>query len=136
MELHPQNIAPLLARLLLGVLFFSQGYDKVFRIGIPQVIETVAPAYRKLRMPGGIIRLSAYFTSWVELIGGLLLIAGLFKYGALYLLGADLLLVSLAFSLLNPVWDLHHVFYRFALLVFLLVYPAALDTVQLSALFR
>jgi len=135
-DVQPAVLAPLLVRLLLGMLFLAQGYDKVFNIGIGQVVATITPAYRKIRFPQFMVRLSAYFTSFAELAGGLLLIAGLFKSFTLALLGADLLVVSLGFCLLNPVWDLNHVFYRFAMLVFLMVYPAELDTITLDLLWK
>jgi putative oxidoreductase len=135
MAILPEHIAPLLVRLMLGLLFFAQGYDKVFHIGVSRVIETIRPSYRKLRLPSPLITLSAYFTSYVELAGGLLLITGLFKYFSLYLLGLDLIVVAFGFCILNPVWHMSQVFYRLALLVFLLVYPNELDTLTLSRLF-
>ena len=136
MELQPENIAPFLARLMLGMLFLAQGYDKVFNIGVARVVETITPAFTKMRLPPVLIRLSALFTSYAELAGGLLLIVGLLKYASLYVLGIDLLLVSMGFSLLNPVWDMNHVINRFVLLLFLLIYPAELDTIMLSGLFK
>ena len=66
----------------------------------------------------------SYFTSYVELIGGALLIIGLFEYSALYLLGVNLLLVNIAFGIANPMWDMKFVSPRIALLLFLLITPA------------
>ncbi len=136
MIIQPEHIAPFIVRLMLGLIFLFQGYDKVFKIGTSQVVDTIAPAYRKLRLPHGLVVITAWFTSWAELAGGVLLIIGLFKYCTLYILGLDLLLVSLGMALLNPVWNMQHVFYRFVMLVFLLVYPADLDTITLDAVFR
>ena len=136
MIIPAENIAPLLVRLMLGLLFLFQGYDKIFNIGISRVIATITPAYRKLRLPSYFILASADFTSYAELVGGVLLIIGLLKYFSLFMLGLDLLLVSFAFSILNPVWDMQHVFYRLALLVFLLLYPAELDTIMLGSLIK
>src|SRR5689334_8573111 len=98
--IQPETIASLLARLLLGILFLFQGYDKVFVVKMRTVIETIEPSYRKIKLPGFMISLVAYFTSYVELLGGLFLIVGIFKYTSLYLLGADLIIVSIGMSLL------------------------------------
>lgn len=131
----PENIAPFFARALLGILFLMQGYDKIFNIKIANVIETIKPAYGKLKLPGFVITLGAYFTSYVEFVCGLFLITGLLKYFSLYLLGIDLLIVSLGMSVMNPVWNMQHVFPRFALLLFLLIYPAEFDVINVQNLF-
>ena len=134
--LPPQIIAPLLARVILGVLFLFQGIDKIFLVGVKEEITTIEPAYLKIKMPDFFIRLVAYFTSYAELIGGFLLIIGLFKCSALYLLGIDLFIVSVGMSLLNPVWKMDLVFPRLALLIFLLIYPASLDVITLQHLIQ
>jgi len=130
--LTPETIAPLLTRVLLGILFFIQGYDKIFNIKIVNVIETIRPAYHKMKLPGFIIVLSAWFTSYIEFTCGLLLIVGLLKYFSLYLLGIDLIIVSFGMSMINSVWNMELVFPRFLLLLFLLIYPAEYDVITLQ----
>jgi hypothetical protein len=61
-----------------------------------------------------------------------MLIFGLLKYYALYALGADLLVVALGMSLLNPMWDMQYVFPRLLLILFLLVFPSSLDILALD----
>jgi uncharacterized membrane protein YphA (DoxX/SURF4 family) len=130
--LTPETIAPLLTRILLGILFFIQGYDKIFNIKIVNVIETIRPAYHKMKLPGFIIVLSSWFTSYIEFTCGLLLIVGLLKYFSLYLLGIDLIIVSFGMSVINSVWNMELVFPRFLLLLFLLIYPAEYDVITLQ----
>jgi uncharacterized membrane protein YphA (DoxX/SURF4 family) len=132
--LAPESIAPFLTRVLLGILFFIQGYDKIFNVKISSVIETIRPAYRKMKLPVFMIALSAYFTSYVEFTCGLLLIVGLLKYFSLYLLGIDLIIVSFGMSIINSVWNMELVFPRFLLLLFLLIYPAEYDVITLQHL--
>jgi putative oxidoreductase len=132
--LAPESVAPLLTRVLLGILFFMQGYDKIFKIGIANVIETIRPAYRKMKLPDFMIAFSAYFTSFVEFACGLFLIVGLLKYVSLYLLGLDLIIVSFGMSAINSVWNMELVFPRFLLLLFLLIYPAEYDVIMLQNL--
>src|SRR4051812_21992818 len=93
--INPESVAILFARVLLGLLFMIQGYDKVFSMGIKTVVQAIQPSYEKIRLPLFLIRFAAVFTSFSELIGGLLLIAGLFKFPVLILLGIDLLIVSI-----------------------------------------
>jgi len=129
---QPEIIASFLVRELLGILFLFQAIDKIFAVGIKSEIEAIEPAYQKIKLPHFLIQLVAYFTSYAELIGGTLLILGVFKYAALYLLGIDLLVVAFGMSLINPVWKMDLFLPRFALLIFLLIYPANHDLITLQ----
>ena len=66
---------------------------------------------------------SAFYTSVVEFFGGILLIFGLFKPIVLALLGIDLIMVAMAFSIIEPMWDMKHVFPRLVLLSALMIIP-------------
>ncbi len=68
------DIAPLVLRVALGVVFAWHGYDKVFVKGIPAITGFMGSL--GLPMP----ELMAYILSYGELIGGLLLIVGAFTY--------------------------------------------------------
>lgn len=125
-------IAALTARLILGILFFFQGYDAVFKIGIGRVAETYLDSYAARKVPRFVTILGAWFTSLAELTGGLLLILGLCKYAALSLLGIDLVVASLAFSIAQPMWDTRHVLPRLLLLLLLLLLPASADIYSLD----
>lgn len=114
-----ETILPLFLRLILGILFFFQGYDKVVRIGMKGVASTFKEELGEIRLPKALLVSSAWFTSYVELIGGLLLILGLFKIPVLCILGLDVILVTAAFSLISPMWDMKYVFPRIFLLIFL-----------------
>ncbi len=116
-------VAELLVRVFAGVLFFYQGYDKLFRIKMPGVISAFAEDADRYHVPRPILSLVAYYTSFAELLGGAMLILGFLTSYALYALGLDLVLVSLAFSYMTPMWDLKHVFPRLVLLVILLLFP-------------
>ena len=63
-------LAPLLARVTLGVLFISTGWGKVHDLA------KVAAFFAELHIPAP--ALQATFVSYVELIGGALLLLGLF----------------------------------------------------------
>lgn len=121
-------------RVILGILFFFQGYDKVFKVKMPGVIEFFKEESRHRPIPHFLLAVSAYFTSYVEFICGGLLILGLFKYAALYLLGLDLIIVCGAFSMLKPMWDMQLLFPRLILLGIVLFLPSAWDVLTLDYL--
>lgn len=131
---HNEIIAVFLVRVFLGLLFFFQGYDAVFKVKISGVIETFEYPLKNTAIPRFLIVLAAYFTSYTELIGGLFLIFGFIKYYSLYLLGINMLIANLAFGLINPMWDTKHVFVRLSLLTFLLCVPSEWDALSVDYL--
>ena len=124
--------AVLIARVFLGLLFFLQGYDKVFRMKVSKVIESIHTPLEAKGIPNFFSKMGAYYTSYIELICGASLIIGFAKYYCLYLLGFDLLFVALAFSLVEPVWDMRHIFPRLVLLIFLLIAPSQWDVISVD----
>lgn len=132
---EPIMLAKLLVRLMAGLLFFFQGYDKVFRLGLQEVIRTVTPSYRERKLPEPMIRLSVYFTSYVELIGGSLLILGLFQSTVIPLLGIDLIIAAAGMSMVNPMWDTRHVMTRFVLIIALVLMGPRHDAFSFDQLF-
>jgi uncharacterized membrane protein YphA (DoxX/SURF4 family) len=124
----------LLVRIFLGTTFFLQGYDKVFRIGVKQVIETIHTPLADKGIPNIFSILGAYFTSYTELTCGTLLIIGFLKYYCLYLLGIDVLFAAFAFGIVEPMWDMKHIFPRFVLLIFLFLVPSQWDIVSVDHL--
>jgi len=130
--LDPLEFASVLTRLMVGSIFFIQGYDKVFKIGNKEVFTTIQPAFKKIGMPNQFTNAFTFITSWIEMLGGLLLIIGLFKYLMIYLLGIDLLIVLIGMSLIDPVMDLKLIFPRFILLLILLLLPREADVLCLD----
>lgn len=92
--------------------------------------------FEKTFLPKWLIWVTAYYTSYIELVGGILLITGLFKKWALYLLAIDLLVVSFGHGLLEPIWDLQHVIPRAVLLIALFLLPQEWDKWSLDNLVR
>lgn len=129
---HHEIAAVFIARVFLGLLFFIQGYDAVFKIKIKGVVDAIAEPLSTTGVPRFMIVFGAWFTSLVELIGGFFLIIGFVKYYALYLLGIDLILASVAFGISRPVWDMKFVFPRLVLLLFLLIVPSQWDVFSID----
>jgi uncharacterized membrane protein YphA (DoxX/SURF4 family) len=123
----PRAAALLFTRALLGIIFLMQGYGKVFTYTVPKVYSMFFNDFEKTLLPKWLIWGTAYYTSYVELICGFLLIIGLFRKYALYLLGVDLLVVSFGHGLIEPIWDLQHVMPRAILLIILLLAPGEWD---------
>jgi len=122
-----RNIGLLTIRLLLGFLFFFQGYGKVFKFGVDNVYNNFfKKAYEEL-LPDFINFGAAYYTSYIELIAGFLLIIGLKRDWALYALGSVLVIVTFGHGLAEPIWDASHVLVRAVFLIPLLLLPKDWD---------
>jgi uncharacterized membrane protein YphA (DoxX/SURF4 family) len=126
----------LFIRVLLGIIFFFQGYGKIFTMGLAQVYDRFFKEFETTILPKWLIVSTAYYTSFAELIGGLLLIAGLFRKQAMYLLALDLLIVSFGHGFMEPIWDLSHVIPRAVLLAALFFLPESWDSWNLDALMK
>ena len=130
-----KSIAVLTLRLILGFIFLMQGFGKVFTWGVENVYEMdfFYGTYKDL-LPEFVIRATAYYTSYVELIAGLLVVLGLKRDYALYALASVLIIVTFGHGLAKPIWDLTHVMYRTILLVTLLLLPSAWDNYSVDGL--
>ncbi|MFN7013549.1 MAG: DoxX family protein [Bacteroidia bacterium] len=135
-ELEGTHAAYLIARLFLGILFFVQGYDKIFRVKVQTVYATMLPSFNRLKMNPSLVKTMAYVTSYIEFIGGIMLIIGFFTKAALLLLGVDLLIVAIGLGMLTPMWDMQHAFPRLILLLILLILPDFWNVFSLDELFK
>nr|WP_294858545.1 DoxX family membrane protein [uncultured Fluviicola sp.] len=118
---YHQLAAITLARIFLGFLFLFQGYDAVFNIGIKKVTDTYHENFRLKGIPKAITSLSAWYTTYTELICGFLLVLGLFEFVSLYLLGINLIIAAIGFGMNTPLWDTRNVYPRLLLILFLLM---------------
>lgn len=123
MTSYNAQIAETLIRSFAGILFMFQGYDKLFRIKIPGVIDVFRADVQRKHIPRPLLNSMAYYTSFVEFYGGFFLLLGFLTNYVLYALGLDLILVGIAFSYMEPMWDMKHVFPRFILVITLLLLP-------------
>lgn len=124
-------------RMLLGLIFLMQGFGKVFTWGMEKVINAdfFGDTFEGI-LPDSLIYISAYYTSYVELIGGFLLVIGLGRNLALYALSSVLIIVTFGHGLVEPIWNLSHVMFRTALLVPLLFMPREWDKLSLDYLIQ
>jgi uncharacterized membrane protein YphA (DoxX/SURF4 family) len=116
-------VAAFIARVILGCLFFFQGYDAVFRIKVKNVYNSLENNFNKSGIPSSLTFYASWFTCLSELICGGLLIIGLFQYPALYILGLNLIVASIGFGITTPMWDTKHVLPRLVLILILLLIP-------------
>ena len=121
---------------LLGIIFLMQGYGKVFKYTVPKIYIMFFKDFETTFLPKWLIWCTAWYTSFIELICGFLLIAGLFRKIALYLLCIDLLIVSFGHGLMEPIWDLSHVILEAALLIALLLLPQEWDKWNLDIILK
>ncbi|MFM2207854.1 MAG: hypothetical protein RL213_1829 [Bacteroidota bacterium] len=125
--------ALLLLRLAAGALFFFQGYDKVFKVGVSQVVETFREPFQHTLFPNAFLKPLVWLSSYLEMVGGLFLAVGLFRDASLWVLAADLAAVGIAFSSMKAMWDMQFYFPRLILVVALLLLPAAWDSWSIDA---
>lgn len=128
--------ALLFARTLLGIIFLMQGYGKIFTYTMPNLYNMGFKNFETTFLPDWIIWSVAYYTSYVELTGGILLIIGLFRKYCYFFLGLDLLIVSFGHGLMEPIWDLQHVMPRAILLIVLMMVPQEWDKWNSDALIK
>jgi putative oxidoreductase len=128
------SIGMLLLRMTGGMLFFFQGYDKVYKVGVKQVVETFNDPFQKTPLPQFMLKPMVLVSSYLEMICGLLLVLGLFRDVALYLLAADLAAVALMFSAMKAMWDMQFFFPRFIMVLLLLLLPSGTDRFCLDKL--
>lgn len=122
-----QQIAVLTMRLILGFIFLMQGFGKVFTIGVQNIYKMVFATDSYAMFPDFILQATAYYTSYVELLAGFLVVIGLKRDYALYALASVLIIVTFGHGAAEPIWDLSHVMYRSILLIPLLLLPAHWD---------
>lgn len=120
-------------RTLLGLIFSMQGYGKVITWGITDVYICFFQSF-ETELPRILLKFTAYYTSYIELAGGVLLLIGFKTRWALYALASVLLIVSFGHGLESPIWDLQHVMYRAMLLAGVLLLPEAWDRWSLDAM--
>lgn len=123
-------------RTTLGFIFLMQGWGKVFTWGIEGVYTGGFAAYETTFLPVFLLKAAAYFTSYAELIGGFLLVLGIFRSYAYYALGAVLIIVSYGHGLQSPIWDLSDVAFRLMMLIPLLLLPLEWDTISGEAIIK
>lgn len=129
------SILEIFVRVFAGILFIFQGYDKLFRVRIKGVVTVFQGEAGIYQIPSWLLTLLAFYTSVVEFFGGILLIVGFFTKFILVAFCADLILVALAFSIVEPMWDTKHVFPRVILIALLLALQANHSAYSLDALF-
>ncbi|MGW0036918.1 DoxX family protein [Gordonia sp. NPDC003376] len=89
----PRSIALLVSRVILGIIFISHGWQKLHN-----GIDATAAFFSSVGVPAPTF--SAYYATWVELIGGILLILGV----ALPLV-STLLIIDMIGAIATVHWD-------------------------------
>ena len=137
MPKSPMRSAGMLTlRLLLGSIFFFQGFGKVFKWGMQNLYQMAFAPYEETWLPEFLLWITAYYTSFAELICGALLLMGLYRKSAYLILGSVLVVVAIGHGIKDPIWDLNHVVFRAALLIPLMLLPTQWDKWSLEARIR
>jgi putative oxidoreductase len=125
----------LFARLVLGLVFFQGALWRVFDLGPAEHARRffVEP-YAETFLPEWALWVAGMGVPFAELIGGALVLLGLWRLPGLILLGAVLVLVTFGHLVTEPIFAFNaHVIPRLFLLVFVLCVPAEWDRFSADA---
>ncbi len=130
--------AILFARLILGFIFFMAGVWKVFSLGpLEHARRLFVEPYAHTILPAWSLWATGVVVPFVELFAGALLLVGFRTREALLALGGVLVLVTFGHLMVEPLYEFHtHVIPRAALLLFVLVMPAAEDRFSIDGWMR
>ena len=133
--LHHRAWALLLARLVLGLIFFMAGVYKVFQMGpVAHATKWFVGPYAGTFLPTWALWATGVTVPVVELGAGALTLLGLRTRDALLALGAVLVLVTFGHLLAEPLYEFHtHVIPRLALVLYVLSLPRDEDRFSLDA---
>lgn len=127
--------ALLLARLVLGLIFFMPGVWKVFQLGPLEHARKYFLPYADTFLPLWSLWLVGVVVPFIELVAGVMLILGLRTREALVSLGFVLVIVTFGHLLKEPLYEFHtHVIPRLALLLFILLLPRGDDRFSMDYL--
>ena len=124
----------MIARAILGFIFFMAGLWKVFRLGpIQHAHRWFVDPYAQTFLPLWSLWAVGFTIPFVELVAGAMLLVGFRVRAALLALGCVLVIVTYGHLLAEPLYEFHtHVIPRAALLLFLLVMPREDDQLSLD----
>jgi uncharacterized membrane protein YphA (DoxX/SURF4 family) len=137
-DVSNRSWAILIARLILGFIFFMAGQWKVFSLGpLEHARRLFVEPYAATFLPRWALWATGTVVPVVELIAGALLLVGFRTREALLALGGVLVLVTFGHLVTEPLYEFHtHVIPRAALLLFLLVMPRAEDRFSVDGWLR
>lgn len=137
-EGRDRSWALLIARWILGLIFFMAGAWKVFALGpVEHARRLFVEPYAHTFLPRWALWTTGTVVPVVELVAGGLLLLGLCTREALLALGGVLVLVTFGHLLAEPLYEFHtHVIPRAALLIFLLAMPRSEDVFSLDGWLR
>jgi len=130
--------AILIARAILGLIFFMAGVWKVFELGpVGHARRYFVDPYAQSILPVWSLWVTGVTVPVVELVAGAMLLVGWQVRMALLALGGVLVLVTFGHLLADPLYEFHtHVIPRTGLLLFLLVMPRGDDRFSIDAWLR
>ncbi len=130
--------AVLIARVVLGLMFFMIGVYKVFQMGALNHAERLfVEGYRDTFLPVWSLWAVGTAVPFVEFVAGAMVLIGYRTRLALIALGIDLMTVTFGHLLAEPFSELQvQVIPRLILVVFLLMTPAGTDRYSLDGLLK
>lgn len=119
----------LFARVVLGLMFFQGAWWRVFELGpVEHARRFFVEPFTDSFLPEWALWIAGTGVPFAELVGGALVLLGLWRLPGLVLLGAVLVTVTFGHLVAEPIYAFNaHVMPRLVLVVFLLVTPPGWD---------
>jgi uncharacterized membrane protein YphA (DoxX/SURF4 family) len=121
-----RTVGVLFLRVLLGCIFFFQGYAKIFWFGMGNLYAS-AFAGLESKLPTWLLWGTAYATSLIEVVCGFMVIVGFWRNRALFALAGVVIIATIGHGIESGIFDLQHIFPRAILIAFLLILPDEWD---------
>ncbi|NPA34207.1 MAG: DoxX family membrane protein [Chlorobi bacterium] len=131
-ELHA--IGYLTLRVVLGIWLVAEGL-RHFRIGSKKMASFYRPLYPSF-VKESLLRIGFIIGYIIELLSGILLIIGLAKPFALFILSPYFILQAVGRSSITPYWDPKHFFVRLIIYFLLTALPLSWDIYSLDFIFN
>lgn len=125
----PRAWGVLFSRLVLGLMFFQGAWWRVFELGpVEHARRFFVDPFADSFLPEWSLWIAGTGVPFAELVGGALVLLGLWRLPGLVLLGAVLVTVTFGHLVAEPIYAFNaHVMPRLILVVFLLSAPAEWD---------
>jgi putative oxidoreductase len=125
----------LFARVVLGLMFFQGALWRVFGIGpMEHARRFFVDPYADTFLPAWALWIAGTGVPFIELLGGALVLVGLWRTQGLVMIGSVLVLVTFGHLVAEPIYSFSgHVVPRLLLAVLLLLAPAEWDRFSLDS---
>jgi len=120
---YKYGLVECMIRVLTGAIFIIQANDRFKNIQTDSIYDFFRSNFEKLKIPRTLAEIFIHAVNVIELCCGILLMAGLYRNWVLLILLAEMCVISVFFTLIQPMWDMKYLWPRLVLVLFQLLIP-------------